>query len=123
MIKKHIIGFVIMLISKGAEGNIYLEELLTRKVIIKKRNPKEYRNPNLDKSIKVQRTKQESQIIHKAKQAGVPTPIIYHVDMKEATIIMEYIDGVQLKKILNNISSQKRIEICHPMFDLFRFLV
>lgn len=46
-----------VLIKKGAEANIYLEDWCGRKVIFKRRNPKKYRIPELDKMIQIQRTK------------------------------------------------------------------
>ena len=65
-----------ILIKKGAEASIYLGEWFGRKVIFKKRHPKKYRIPELDREVQMQRTKHEPQIIHRAKIAGVPTPII-----------------------------------------------
>ncbi|RLG99759.1 Kae1-associated kinase Bud32, partial [Candidatus Bathyarchaeota archaeon] len=41
-----------MLIKKGAEANLYLEEWHGRKVIIKRRNPKRYRVQLLDEQIR-----------------------------------------------------------------------
>ncbi|MBS7624824.1 MAG: KEOPS complex kinase/ATPase Bud32 [Candidatus Bathyarchaeia archaeon] len=104
-----------VLIKKGAEANIYLEDWCGRKVIFKRRNPKKYRIPELDKMIQIQRTKHEPQMIHKAKEAGVPTPIIFMVDLNEATIIMEYVEGKQVKQILNDLPSDERIKICQQI--------
>lgn len=54
-------------------------------------------------------------MIHKAKEAGVPTPIIFMVDLNEATIIMEYVEGKQVKQILNDLPSDERIKICQQI--------
>jgi TP53 regulating kinase-like protein len=51
-------------------------------------------------------------LIHEAKVAGVPTPLIYMVNVSESSITMEYIEGQQVKTLLNNIPKAKRQEIC-----------
>jgi len=100
-----------MLIKKGAEANLYLEEWHNRKVIMKRRLPKNYRLPELDERIRSQRTIYEPEVIHKAKEAGVPTPTIFMVDVAEANIIMEFVDGKQVKEILNNLPPEERFHL------------
>lgn len=100
------------LIKKGAEASLYLTQWQNRKVIIKKRLPKKYRPPRLDEQIRTYRTIHEPQLIHAAKQAGVPTPLIYLVNVKEATIIMEFIEGKQVKELLNTQSEEDRRRTC-----------
>ena len=90
-----------MLIKKGAEANLYLENWHGKKVIIKERIPKKYRLPVLDERIRTYRTVHEPQLMHEAKKAGVPTPTIYMIDLAKKSIIMEYVEGKQVKKILN----------------------
>ncbi|MEM3816139.1 MAG: Kae1-associated kinase Bud32 [Candidatus Bathyarchaeia archaeon] len=104
-----------ILIKKGAEASIYLEDWCGMKVIFKRRHPKKYRIPELDRVIQIQRTKHEPQMIHKAKEAGVPTPIIFMVDLEEATIVMEYVEGKQIKQILNDLTPEERIKICRQI--------
>ena len=104
-----------ILIKRGAEASIYLEEWCGRKVIFKRRQPKKYRIPQLDRLLQTQRTKHEPQIMHKAKEAGVPTPMIFMVDLKEATIIMEFVEGKQVKQILNEMSREERISLCRQI--------
>ncbi len=101
-----------MLIKKGAEANLYLENWCGKKVIFKSRVSKKYRVPEMDKEIQIQRTRHEPQIMHKAKEAGVPTPIIFLIDLSNATIVMEYIEGKQIKHVLGNLSSEKRENLC-----------
>jgi len=102
-----------MLIKKGAEASLYLEEWHNRRVILKKRHSKKYRVPELDREIQVQRTKHEPLVIQRAKEAGVPTPVIFMVDLAEATIIMEYVEGKQVKQVLNDLPQEERINLCH----------
>ena len=101
-----------VLIKKGAEASLYLETWHNRKVIMKTRHPKQYRIPELDNMIRSQRTIHEPHIIHKAKQAGVPTPTIFMVDVADANIIMEFVEGKQVKQVLNNVSKQERLGLC-----------
>ncbi len=107
-----------MLIKKGAEANLFLEEWQGRKVIMKRRLPKKYRLHELDEQIRSRRTIHEPQIIHQAKEAGVPTPTIFMVDISEATIIMEFVDGKQVKQVLNDLPSEERTRLCRHVGEL-----
>jgi len=100
-----------VLVKKGAEANLYLEEWHNRKVIMKRRLPKKYRLPELDQKIRSQRTIYEPQVIHKAKEAGVPTPTIFMVDVTEANIIMEFVEGKQVKQVLNDLPQEERLHL------------
>jgi len=104
-----------MLIKKGAEANLYLENWHGKKVIIKERIPKKYRLPVLDERIRTYRTVHEPQLMHEAKKAGVPTPTIYMVDLAKKSIIMEYVEGKQVKRIMNQLSAKERIELCRKI--------
>jgi TP53 regulating kinase-like protein len=101
-----------LLIKKGAEASLYLAKWHGKKVIMKKRLPKKYRLPELDEQIRTYRTVHEPQLMHEAKKAGVPTPIIFMVNVKKATIIMEFIKGKLVKQLLDNISESQRSNLC-----------
>ena len=101
-----------VLLKKGAEANLYLANWHGRKVVLKKRLPKEYRPKALDEQIRAYRTIHEPQLMHEAKKAGVPTPIIFLVDRRNTTIIMEYIEGKQVKQLLNEVSKSERQSLC-----------
>lgn len=107
-----------MLIKKGAEASLYLEQWHGRKVIMKRRLPKKYRLPKLDAEIQAQRTVREPQFIHGAKEAGVPTPTIFMVDVADATIIMEFVEGKQVKQVLDDLSTRERHRLCRHMGEL-----
>ncbi len=111
-----------MLIKKGAEANLYLEEWHNRKVIMKRRLPKAYRLPQLDSTIRTQRTLREPMLIHRAKEAGVPTPTIYMIDLAESNIIMEYVEGKQIKQILNTMPSNEKLRVCQHVGTLIGHL-
>ena len=81
-----------MLLKKGAEANLFLEDWHGRKVVMKKRLPKKYRLDALDRQIRFYRTIHEPQLIHSAKKAGVPTPTIFLIDTGKSNIIMEFVE-------------------------------
>jgi len=107
-----------VLIKKGAEASLYLAKWHGRKVIMKKRLPKKYRLSRLDEQIRTYRTAHEPRLMHEAKKAGVPTPIIFLVDMKKATIIMEFVDGKQVKQLLDEVSESQRRQLCLKIGEL-----
>lgn len=106
------------LFKKGAEASLYLVDWYERRVVVKKRIPKRYRPDALDKQIRSYRTVHEPQLIHEAKAAGVPTPLIYMVNVPEASIIMEYVEGQQVKQLLNNVPKDQRKELCVKIGEL-----
>jgi TP53 regulating kinase-like protein len=102
----------IRLFKKGAEASLFLTEWHNRKAIIKVRIPKRYRPEALDHQIRSYRTIHEPQLMHEAKVAGVATPLIYMVNVPDSTIIMQYIEGQQMKGLLNNATKVDRHAIC-----------
>ena len=56
--------------------------------------------------------------MHEAKAAGVPTPLIYMVNVPEASIIMEYVEGQQVKQLLNKAPQEQRHELCVAIGEL-----
>ena len=104
-----------VLFKKGAEASLYVADWHGRKVVIKRRLPKKYRPPEMDKRIRTYRTVHEPQLLHEAKRTGVSTPLIYLVDAKNATIIMGFIEGKQLKTLLNGISRNERAKLCRKV--------
>ncbi len=100
------------LFKKGAEASLYLVSWHGRKVVVKVRIPKRYRPEELDERIRSYRTVHEPQLMHEAKAAGVPTPLIYMVNVPEASITMQYVEGQQIKQLLNKAPQDKRRELC-----------
>ena len=81
------------LIKRGAEADIFSTVWDGRNAILKIRKKKPYRNSILDQKIRKQRTIRESQIISQVKSFGVPTPLIYFMDVKKCSILMQFIEG------------------------------
>jgi TP53 regulating kinase-like protein len=107
-----------LLMKKGAEASLYLADWHGRRVIMKKRLPKRYRPLRLDEQIRSYRTMHEPQLMHESKKAGVPTPTIFLVDVKNAMIIMEFIEGKQVKQLLSDIDRSERRSLCIRIGEL-----
>lgn len=88
--------------AQGAEAVITPAEYLGWDAVIKYRPPKTYRLPELDSHIRSSRTRSEARIMHEARAAGVRTPCIYDIDLKECSITMEHIRGTMVKDHLDN---------------------
>ena len=89
------------LIAKGAESNIIKSSYMGQNAVIKARIPKSYRIPEIDSKIRKSRCKLEAKLLSDAKRAGVRTPILYDVDLAQKFILMEAIDGVMLKDVID----------------------
>jgi TP53 regulating kinase-like protein len=82
------------LIKKGAEADIYQIKWQNSNAILKIRKIKNYRNQTLDSKIRKQRTIKESQMISQAKEFGIPTPLVYFVNLEKTSILMQEIPGI-----------------------------
>jgi len=106
-------------VAKGAEAELFLQSLwLGKPILVKRRGEKKYRLSELDQSIRQYRTIHEAEIIHRAKEAGVSTPIIYLVDVPGTTIYMEYVEGKVIRKILDDLPEEKRISLFRRIGNL-----
>lgn len=102
---KKIINFDYLLtvgdfLFKGSEAYIYFGKFLGKKVIIKERRPKAYRHKKLDLKLKLERIKLETRILTVALSSNIPVPAVLGINPDKFLIIMEYIDGLHLGKIL-----------------------
>ena len=60
--------------------------------------------------------------MHEAKAAVVPTPLIYMVNLPESSIIMEYVEGQQVKQLLNKVSKVDRHNLCVKIGESVAYL-
>lgn len=90
------------LLAKGAEANIYPDHYLDEEVLVKKRVVKSYRIKEIDDYLRKKRTKNEAKLMAEAKRCGVVTPLVYDVDLKEYSITMEKVQGLEVKKIFSS---------------------
>ncbi len=96
------------LIAKGAEADLLLDpDWNGRKALLKRRGVKKYRHPQIDRDIRRYRTLHEADIIHRAKEAGVSTPLIYQLDPKGTTIVMEFIEGTKVRDAVPTLSLEE----------------
>ncbi len=100
------------IIAQGAEAKIHL----TENKIVKERIVKGYRLPALDEQIRKSRTKKESKILIKAREAGVNVPKVLNTDKKgepkdKFNLEIEFIDGDKLSEKLNSYKEEKQFEV------------
>ncbi len=97
-----LLGMIKMLFKKGAEAYLFKEQWYGRIIMKKVRIPKSYRHPVLDQRLRMARTIHEAKIITDTRKLGISTPIIYYIDVLQASIYMEFIEGTRVKELLNN---------------------
>lgn len=88
------------LISQGAEGKIYEDS----SVIIKVRESKSYRIPELDNKLIKARVKKEAKILTKLNDNNINAPRLIKIESN--SIFMDKIEGKPLKEVLNDINYQ-----------------
>jgi TP53 regulating kinase-like protein len=86
--------------------------------IFKIRKIKNYRNPLLDSKIRKQRTIKESQILSQVKSFGIPSPLVYFVNLEKSMIVMQEIPG----KSVHDLSKSKIVEVSKEIGKLVGLL-
>lgn len=89
-------------ITKGSEAFIFLGEFLGKKVIIKERRPKKYRQIDLDIKIRLERLKLESRILNTLLNSSIPAPALIGAYPEKFLLIIEYVNGGTLGQFLEN---------------------
>ena len=106
------------LIKKGAEADIYTGTWKNSKALFKTRKIKTYRNSSLDSKIRKQRTIKESQMLSQVKSFGIPTPLVYLVNLQKSMIVMQEIPG----KPVHDLPESKIIQISKQIGKLVGLL-
>jgi TP53 regulating kinase-like protein len=91
------------LIYRGAEADVYLGRWCRMPAVFKFRKRLAYRHKSLDSSIRTQRTVHEAEMIHRAREAGVRSPILYYLDLPNSTLVMEFVKGTRMKEQVSSI--------------------
>ena len=104
--------------KKGAEADIYQSKWQNSKAILKIRKIKNYRNTSLDLKIRKQRTIKESQILSQVKSFGIPTPLVYFVNLEKTLIVMQEIPG----KPIHDLPELKIVELSKEIGKLVGML-
>ena len=81
---------------RGAEATVEIRG----DEVVKRRLPKEYRHPELDATLRRERTVAEARLLGAARKAGVPTPLVRDVDVAEATLAMQFVGEYDLAAAL-----------------------
>jgi Kae1-associated kinase Bud32 len=87
-------------LGAGAEATVYLDDSSngTGKTVDKERSKKNYRHEDIDSTLRKTRTRKESKVLKDLQPYGfVPKLLV----QKDSNIVMEYIEGIQLKKLLD----------------------
>jgi bifunctional N6-L-threonylcarbamoyladenine synthase / protein kinase Bud32 len=80
----------------GAEAIVEIGENRVRK----RRVAKPYRHPGLDARLGRERTVAEARLTSEARRHGVPTPLVYGVDLRSGTITFERVGDRELREAL-----------------------
>ena len=85
-------------IAQGAEAVIYQD----KSRIIKERLSKNYRLPQLDKSLRKFRTKREAKVLTRLEEMNFPAPHLQEFCEKRMSIFMDFVPGEQLKDVIED---------------------
>ncbi len=125
-------GLTGRLIARGAEASVYEVEYWGCKAIAKVRETKRYRHPKVDEHLRLERTRNEALNMIRALKKGLPVPKLYNVYLRDATIIMEFVDGIPLRekvsvenieKVGEVLAELHRINIAHWDYTTSNILV
>lgn len=85
------------IIGQGAEAVLYKEDSR----VLKDRISKDYRQKELDVSLRKARTRREAKVLSKLKDIGVPGPELLGMDDKKMHISMSFVEGDKLRDVLH----------------------
>ncbi len=98
------------IMQRGAEAVLCLEKRDSKRVVVKERVRKGYRISQIDREIRLGRTRHEVRLLEKSRRAGVNSPGV--LETGDFTIVMDYIDGERVKDILNTLPERKMEKVC-----------
>ena len=88
---------------RGAEAVVTFDD----GTVTKRRLPKEYRHPELDSNLRRDRTVMEARLTSDARRAGVPTPVVRDVDVREATLVLQRVGDCDLGRALTEARARR----------------
>lgn len=86
----------------GAEAEVVSGTWFGRPAVMKKRRPRGWRHPDLDRRLTSKRMVNEVKLTIQLARLGAPVPAIWDVDLEDSVIIMERIDSTPLIDVLRN---------------------
>jgi len=93
-------------IGKGAESVIFLGEILGRKVVVKIRLKKLYRNEIFDQEFRRSRTRIEAKVMIDLRRNKINVPAVFFFDLNNYVIVMEYIEGHRMSDIIYKLNDE-----------------
>jgi len=85
-------------LGSGAEATVYLNDISSENIVNKERSRKEYRHEDIDTALRKTRTRKEAKILKDLEPFGFTPKLL---EQRDSNILMEYIKGIQLKKLLD----------------------
>ena len=110
------------ILAVGAESIIFKIKQGEHYFLLKHRPKKPYLLDVIDESIRKLRTNRECKMITIARKLGIATPAIYALDKKKHTLLMDYIEGKQLKEIVDIIPEKTLEMMCKKFGSLIALL-
>ncbi|RKF61541.1 EKC/KEOPS complex subunit BUD32 [Erysiphe neolycopersici] len=91
-------------VAQGAEAVLYQTTYLLQSIpsALKYRPPKLYRHPTLDARLTRHRILSEARVLAKCRKEGVSVPAVYALDEKDGWLLIEWIEGMVLRVMLND---------------------
>ncbi|VTT86432.1 TsaD/Kae1/Qri7 protein, required for threonylcarbamoyladenosine t(6)A37 formation in tRNA / p53-regulating protein kinase (human PRPK/yeast YGR262c) [Halorubrum sp. DM2] len=86
---------------RGAEATVAVTGTGDNRRVTKRRVAKSYRHPELDRTLRRDRTVAEARLASEARRAGVPTPLVYDIDLATATLTLQYVGDRDLAAALD----------------------
>ncbi|TKX87752.1 bifunctional N(6)-L-threonylcarbamoyladenine synthase/serine/threonine protein kinase [Halorubrum sp. SS5] len=91
---------------RGAEATVTVAGAGDDRRVVKRRVKKSYRHPELDRTLRRDRTVAEARLTSEARRAGVPTPLVYDIDLADATLTLQYVGERDLATALDERSTE-----------------
>lgn len=92
------------ILKQGAEAKLFLGSYKDQKCLIKERFEKKYRHPDLDTLLTKERMRAESRAISRCQTAGIKVPRVFHMDLNNRCIYMEYFENsITVKAFINDV--------------------
>jgi len=89
----------LVMLSRGAEAEIYLVDFFGVKAVLKKRVSKKYRAPLFDELFIKTRTRTEARVLSELYLSGLKVPGVLFVDEDKGVLILEYIEGERATEV------------------------
>ena len=79
---------------QGAEATVTVSP--DGETVRKRREGRLYRHPDLDERLRRERTRREARLLGEARRAGVPTPLVWNVDLTEQMLLLQRVGRADL---------------------------